>query len=612
MRRQPLVAGGPGKGARAAPVADTLARVSWPVWLASLALLFVVAHGGALSAGGIWDEREFISANPAVHTLERPWRFFTDPWTATPFGSAFLAQYRPLRLLLYAFEYRLFAGDAWGYHLVSLLLHAVGAWGVAALTRRLFGRGAWLAAGLWLVHPLHAEIALNIAAQGNLICAAAVVWALERHLAWLGGESRMPWLWATSLTAVACLAYESGALLPLLVLLIEAAWRAQGRPLPGKWPVRLAPYLAAVGAYIAARTAAVIPATPIAWWGGSWWGSVALELRFWLNAWRLTFVPTGIVPRYLGDELPSWVTVGAAVAFHLVLVTGLVYWWRRRGKLLPLAVAWWYLAQLPTANVLVALPGYPFASRMVFLAMVLPVAAAAAAMAPFVVRRPAYAALAAAWLLLALAEDRRQGRVWHAPTPFFSAITAARPGDSVALEGLAMAALEAGQLERAAALGAEAARSDPAGPTPPYIAGEVARRRGDLGSARAAYIEALARQRLHLPALLAYAELELADGRAERMLNGLAPVLAVEGVSSENRARIGVLQAVALQRLGRCRDAVGKASQAAELWPYDAGLLLRAGRVLAQCGERERARRLYPRAAAAAAEDVRAQLAPGP
>jgi hypothetical protein len=569
-----------------------------------------VAYGGAISAGAIWDDKEFISANPAVRSLERPWRFFTDPWTTTPFGGSFLATYRPLRTLLYAVQYRLFEGDAWAYHLVSLLLHLLAAVGVAALTRRLFGRGSWFAAGLWLIHPLQVEIAVNLAAQGNLLCVGAVVWALERHVAQLEGRGRRPWLWAVLLTAVACLSYESGVLLPLLVLFVELVWSAGGRSFPSRWPTRWAPYVATVGAYLLLRSAVVVPAGPTAWWGGSWWGGCVLQARLWLNAWSLMLVPIGIVPRYVGDELPFWVMPSVAIVFHLGLVAGLVWWWRRRGRVLPVVVAWWYLAQLPTANILVALLGYPFSSRMLFLALVLPVTAAASSLATWFGRRPALALLAAVWLLGALSEDRRIVHIWQSPRTFFGAIAEARPGDDIAAKALAMEALAAGELDRAANLATEAARSEETSPAPPYIVAEVARRRGDLAAARNAYLQALKRHRTYLPALLAYADLELAAGNAQRVLTGLEPLVALKGVSAESAAQIAAVQAQALQRLGRCPEGTARAGWAGELWPWDAALLFRAARVLRACGERERAYALFRRSGDAAAEQMRAQLAP--
>jgi hypothetical protein len=162
---------------RTQPAWLTTLAASIPVRVALLALLAALAYGASLSSGVAWDDAEQLSANPSIRSLERPWRFFTDPSTATPYGGAFMSQYRPLRTLLFAVEFALFRGHAWGYHLVSLLLHGLGAFAVARLTRALFGRGEFLAAAIWLVHPALSDSVLYLAAQGNLLCVLGVLLA---------------------------------------------------------------------------------------------------------------------------------------------------------------------------------------------------------------------------------------------------------------------------------------------------------------------------------------------------------------------------------------------------------------------------------------------------
>jgi hypothetical protein len=90
---------------RSQPPWLTTLSASIPVRLALLALLATLAYGASLSSGVAWDDAEQLSANPAIRSLEQPWRFFTDPQTATPFGGAFMSQYRPLRTLLFALEF---------------------------------------------------------------------------------------------------------------------------------------------------------------------------------------------------------------------------------------------------------------------------------------------------------------------------------------------------------------------------------------------------------------------------------------------------------------------------------------------------------------------------
>jgi len=295
-----------------------LAR-SVPVRLALLGLLTAIAYGGAIDAGVAWDDAGVLAANPAVRSLERPWRFFLDPWTINPSGGAMLAQYRPLRTLGFALQFAAFGGQAWGYHLTSLVLHGACACAVGFLTRRLFGRGAWLAASVWLLHPALSENALYLAAQGNLLCLLAAVVSVAKHVAWLvTGQSRDR-VASLVAAAVAMLAYEFGAVLIALIALAEVVWRARGGALELAWWRRLGPVALVTVAYFVLRAVVVSPLPATAWWGGSWMASAGLQLRFWLEGWRLTVLPIAQLVRYEVADVPAWAPLGLAVGVHVAL-----------------------------------------------------------------------------------------------------------------------------------------------------------------------------------------------------------------------------------------------------------------------------------------------------
>jgi hypothetical protein len=581
-------------------------RVSAPVGVALLALAATAAFGGCLSAGVAWDDAAVLSANPAVRTLARPWRFFLDPWTINPSGGAMLSQYRPLRTLVYAAQFAVFGGDPWGYHLVSLLLHAACAWAVARLTVRMFGRGGRLAATVWLLHPALSENALYIAAQGNEICLLGVAVAVERHLAWCDDgrvASRAVGLVAA---ASAMLAYEVGVMMVLLLPLAEAVAADRGLAFKRGWIARYAPLWAVLATYLALRAAVVHAAPHESWWGGSWFAALGLQLRFWLEGWRLTVVPLWQLVRYEVADAPSWGPVLVAVAAHLALGAVVVASLRRRiPTAIWVAVLWWYVAQAPTCNLLVTNLGYPFAPRFLFLALALPIAAAAGWFHDLAGEKPALAYLLAAVLVVFVGVDRRQTAIWHGWRSVFESLVANRNDDLTAHQNLATSLSRAGEPAAALPHAEAATRLEPGSAPNLYSLAELYRVLGRTDEARATYLEAVRVHSAHLWTRVRLAEDELASGRADRARAWIDPIHELHGWPPFARARAEIAVGNVRERLGDCAEARRRAAAAVEAWSYSSEVFFGAGRILLRCGLGEEGRALLRRAAETAGSEYR-------
>ena len=579
---------------------------SIPVRLAMFALLATLAYGASLSSGVAWDDAEQLSANPAIRSLEQPWRFFTDPQTATPFGGAFMSQYRPLRTLLFALEFALFRGNAWGFHLVSLLLHGLGAFALARLTRALFGRGQWLAAAIWLVHPAHSETVLYLAAQGNLLCLLGVALACAWHLEWLETGRIAARVGSLLACAGAMVSYEYGLVTPVLVLIAELVWRARhDRPLRPSALTHL-PFWAVLAGIVAVRLAVTAALEPAPWWGGSWRAAVILQLRIFVEAWRLSLLPFWpIPPRYFPETVPSWITPTFAVAAHLVLALLVVIACTRGRRRLGLAAAivWWYVAQAPSANIVFPIPGYPFGARFLIVALALPVALAAGWLAC----RPKPVRFAwvcvGLWLAASVAVDRHQTRVWASSKSLFSEAVRLDQEDVAAHLNLGAALMASGDWEPAAREMETARALRPRNPEVHYALGQLAVARARTLDARGHFAEALRLAPRHVPARIELARTLAADGlvpAAATWLSGLGPY---EHYPAPMRARFEAsLAEVALAR-GRCDEAGRRARDAVRLWPHHSPILRTAGTVLVRCGFGAEGRELLRRAAERARED---------
>lgn len=577
------------------------------VRLACLALAAVAAYGVCLNAGVVWDDDAAIATNLEIRTLQRPWRFVADPTTAGPSSWASTHLYRPLRTFAYALQWQLFTGAAWGFHLTSLLLHGAGAAAVGWATALLFGKGAWVAATVWLLHPALSENVLYLAAQGNLLCVLFSVLAVVGHLRWLSGGGTLARIGSLTATAAAMLSYEAGVVVPALLLLVEAVWWREGKQLRGSLWDRHLPFWAVAGAYLVLHQLVVRPFPEAPWWGGSWAASVLLQLRLWLEGWRLTVLPVGQLPRYTPADVPPWATTLVAIVFHSALAALAALAWRqRRPAWLAPAVAWWFLAQAATANLLWPNAGYPFAPRFLALALALPIMGVAAE----------GAAMGQRWLWLAwlavlavfVVEDRRQAGVYHDGRTFFSHILAHDGDDALARCNLATLLYRQGQFRAAAEEFDAVRRSRTFGATAAAMQGEILRRCGQRQGARRAYLEALQAEPGHPGALLGLFDLALEERDVAGARRWLAGIELPASVSPFVASEVSLATARLAAAEGNCAAAQARLEEALHRWPARPGTLFAAGALLAACGEREQGQTWRRRAAAAVAAEGRSSL----
>jgi tetratricopeptide (TPR) repeat protein len=202
-----------------------------------------IAYLPALRAGFIWDDSEFLTANPLIKAADGLKRF----WLATA-----APDYWPVTSSSLWLEWRLWGAHALGYHATNLALHLCTSLLLWAVLRRLAVPGAFLAALLFAVHPVNVESVAWVTQRKNLMAMLfyllSILWAID----WVErGPPNAPvrprairyWL---SLTAfiLAMLSKGSVAILPV-VLLGLILWR---RRLEVRDAVRLAPFFLVSGA----------------------------------------------------------------------------------------------------------------------------------------------------------------------------------------------------------------------------------------------------------------------------------------------------------------------------------------------------------------------------
>lgn len=192
----------------------------WPPGLVAF-LLFaatLLAYGQALNGNLLWDDPGHVTS-PALRSVDGLWRIWTE------IGAT--QQYYPVLHSAFWLEHQLWGDATLGYHLINVLLHAVGACLFAAVLRRLAVPGAWLAATIFALHPVAVESVAWITEQKNTL---SLVFYLLATLAYLRFQDELRpalYAWASALFVCAILSKSVTVTLPAALLVV--AWWRRGR-----------------------------------------------------------------------------------------------------------------------------------------------------------------------------------------------------------------------------------------------------------------------------------------------------------------------------------------------------------------------------------------------
>jgi hypothetical protein len=250
-----------------------------------------------------------------------------------------------VKIWLLALDYRVWATNPLGFHLMATALFAINLVLIALVARRLIGEDDWtfplLAAFTAAVHPVFAEVVPFITAREEILASAFALAALHAFLRHRqAGAGIAP---VCVFLALALLSKESGIVAPLLlggydlaaILMVDRSLRgARTRARSHLFPAII------VAAYFFLRTVAF--GSPVGGWGESQFGSIRAFLRYHVH------FSDFLVHR----TMFAWHAVpGIEIAAVVLGIAGLVLVVRRRARLgrpflasLLFAGPVWYLA----------------------------------------------------------------------------------------------------------------------------------------------------------------------------------------------------------------------------------------------------------------------------
>ncbi len=135
----------------------------------------VLCFSPALPGDFLWDDDLHITANPTI----------VGPLGLKEIWTTAAANYFPLVLTNFWMQHALWGLNPFGYHVVTLLFHALAAVLLWRVLLRLNARGAWLGAALWALHPVQVESVAWICELKNTQSAVFFLGAILGWLRWL-------------------------------------------------------------------------------------------------------------------------------------------------------------------------------------------------------------------------------------------------------------------------------------------------------------------------------------------------------------------------------------------------------------------------------------------
>lgn len=192
-------------------------------------------------AGFIWDDDTFLLTNPLIQKSDGLQLFWFS--TAAP-------DYFPVTSTTLWLEWRLWGLNPLGYHLVNVLLHALGAIILWRLLAALKLPGAGLAAALFAVHPVNVESVAWVTERKNTLSMVFYLLSIFSFVRFAGtcegkpagdrkelentpgygrGKSSPACFYVFSLVAFLLGLLSKSAIAPLPIVLLGIIWWRQGR-----------------------------------------------------------------------------------------------------------------------------------------------------------------------------------------------------------------------------------------------------------------------------------------------------------------------------------------------------------------------------------------------
>jgi tetratricopeptide (TPR) repeat protein len=545
-----------------------------------VALASVIVYANSLGNKFAYDDVVIVETRETAHGVGNIPELITEPyWVEDLFPGGI---YRPLTMANFAVDWSIWNGNAFGFHLVNIVLHAAVSALVALFLLLFFPWWAALAGGLvFAVHPVHTEAVANIVGRAEMLTALFVMTATIVYIR-AGRQGRIS-AGAVLVIAVcyafACFSKEIGVVLPGLLLAADLTLPSRGPAQRFKGYVRTRLPLFGVltgvlllvfGARWAVLGAAVesVPHLTFAL-DDSFTTRLFTMARVWPRYFELFVLPLDMSADYSPaivlpvEGMTALGALGFLLLFGSLAIAIVAY---RRAPEFSMALAWTVVAILPVSNLIITTE-IVLAERTLYLpsvAVSIVVALALVKVAP--ARRKWLVAGLAVWLAGFSVITVKRNPVWYNTHTLFEDLRQKHPESVRLLYSLALDYHKRGEWEQAREYFSMWIEIWPY--HAPWL-GQYAAALADSGDFEKAdsMISMAIRMKPNVVAFHHLRAIMLIDGgNPERALRAIDEAVAILGVDPDFQG----LRAEAYERLGEFPAAVQAQEAAVEGWEDEA------------------------------------------
>lgn len=322
----------------------------------ALLLIFaftLIIYSNSLGGEFVYDDEYFIVKNIAIRSLENIPSFFISP-SAVAFSELSQDVYRPVTTLSYALDYFLWKLDAFGYHAVNVLLHALNAMLVFLLLWIAFGDVflAFLAAILFASHPVQTEVVAWISGRSSVLFLFFYLSAMLGYVLYAKNGRRV-FLWASlGAFAMSLFSKEMAVTLPVLLIAYDAHF-GSSVGFRKRFFGRYAPYIALALLFVLARSTVLERMSQCGWWGGSPYHTFLTMVTVLVDYMKIMLWPVDLCAFYVTNINTSIadakVVFSSAVLAALCAAMPLLF---RRARGVSFAIWWFLITLLPVSNMI--------------------------------------------------------------------------------------------------------------------------------------------------------------------------------------------------------------------------------------------------------------------
>jgi len=326
-------------------------------------ILIAIISGGvfvnALHSEFVWDDKPMIVDNAHIRDLRNAPRFFTPRYWQTLDAQPKAMRgraYRPLVEVSFAVDYAIWRLNPVGWHITSVVWHAVNCVLVYFLALRILGSrlGAVFCALLFAAHPIHVEAVVWSKARSVLLSFMLMLASLFLYLRYMEASPRVgrtAWLYVGSIVAfVLAVTSRASAVVVMPPLLVLCLWCIVPRRRLRAGLLAVAPFVAILGTFFVFRS--FTPTTFEQTWPMSPYEHLLTMISTTGVYLRLLLLPTGMCAHH-PNPLPTslWqpeVLIGLGLWLTLVAATVVACRYSRRAFF---ALAWLLICLAPISNV---------------------------------------------------------------------------------------------------------------------------------------------------------------------------------------------------------------------------------------------------------------------